>query len=197
MVNTHTGTNQNVFFSTNVSLAPSHLHSSKHGLAYRALRNFDLLVNELNVGPPTIGVFICYGECLAFTIMCTYLLFRYIFYVRHNIATIDVVIHESTLAFSHQDKHIESDMSTADDITDNKSNNKNICSDSTSNDNDDDEDGDDDDDKENIKKLNKSSSSSSSSSTLSSSTSPSPHAQMYRHYYSHNVTIKTKPKQQK
>lgn len=50
--------------------------------------------------------------------MCTYLLLRYIFYARHNIATIDVVIHESTLAFSHHGKHIESGSSTADDSND-------------------------------------------------------------------------------
>lgn len=52
------------------------------------------LLQEVRVGAPTGGVFVCLAEALLFFTMTLYLLRRHVFYARHNITTIDIVIHE-------------------------------------------------------------------------------------------------------
>lgn len=53
------------------------------------------ILEELNVGPPFFGVFVCTAQSLLFFSMSTYLLCRHVVYARHSITTIDVVIHEN------------------------------------------------------------------------------------------------------
>jgi hypothetical protein len=53
------------------------------------------IAEELNVGPPFFGVFVCVAQCLLFFAMTSYLLKRHFTYARHNITTIDVVIFEN------------------------------------------------------------------------------------------------------
>lgn len=53
------------------------------------------IAEELTVGPPFFGVFVCFAQSLLFFAMTTYLLKRHFTYARHNITTIDVVIYEN------------------------------------------------------------------------------------------------------
>lgn len=53
------------------------------------------IAEELNVGPPFLGVFVCIGQCLLFFAMTSHLLARHFTYARHNITTIDMVIYEN------------------------------------------------------------------------------------------------------
>ncbi|EPY33789.1 hypothetical protein STCU_01977 [Strigomonas culicis] len=59
------------------------------------------LWEELNVGPPFAGVFVCYAQCALFFFMTTYLLRRHWVYARRNMTTIDVVVHEHEQKTKH------------------------------------------------------------------------------------------------
>ncbi|CCW66133.1 unnamed protein product [Phytomonas sp. Hart1] len=52
------------------------------------------MLDELMVGPPSFGVFFCFAEALLFLFMTSYLLKRHHTYARHNVTTIDLVIHQ-------------------------------------------------------------------------------------------------------
>lgn len=53
------------------------------------------IAEELNVGQPFFGVFVCIAQCMLFFAMTSYLLKRHFTYARHNITTIDMVIFEN------------------------------------------------------------------------------------------------------
>lgn len=53
------------------------------------------IAEELNVGAPFLGVFVCIAQSMLFFAMTSYLLKRHFTYARHNITTIDTVIFEN------------------------------------------------------------------------------------------------------
>lgn len=76
---------------------------------------------ELRVGAPTFGVFVCFTEALLFCVMSLYLLRRHFFFARHNISTIDVVIHEhERMRGDHVHTSAEDQASTAEDEDENE-----------------------------------------------------------------------------
>ncbi|CCW63043.1 unnamed protein product [Phytomonas sp. EM1] len=52
------------------------------------------VLEALRVGAPSFGVFVCFTEALLFFVMTSYLLKRHYTYARHNITSVDLVIHQ-------------------------------------------------------------------------------------------------------
>lgn len=78
------------------SASPAELRKTEAPSPYRTgLGVGATIAEELNVGPPFFGVFICIAQAMLFFAMTSYLLRRHFSYARHNITTIDVVIFEN------------------------------------------------------------------------------------------------------
>ncbi|KPI86859.1 putative palmitoyl acyltransferase 2 [Leptomonas seymouri] len=74
------------------------------------------IAEELNVGAPSFGVFVCIAQCLLFFAMSSYLLRRHFAYARYNITTIDMVIFENERRIAPYGTSDESDEEKANDI---------------------------------------------------------------------------------
>ncbi|EPY38718.1 hypothetical protein AGDE_05211 [Angomonas deanei] len=73
------------------------------------------LWEELNVGPPTFGVLVCYLQCLLFFCMSAYLLGRHWNYARRNVTTIDCVIFEHTRKLQEAQRNLSGEDSFSND----------------------------------------------------------------------------------